>query len=61
MGMGLVWTRNGDGLGMRMVWGDSPAHLAGAEVECLCNGLQDLAVPQRELVLEGVKHRQLTS
>ena len=41
--------------------GDSPAHLAGAEVECLYNGLQDLAVSQRELVLVRVKYSQFTS
>ena len=59
--MGLVWTRNGDWSGNEDGVGDSPPHLAGAEVECLCDGLQNLAVPQRELVLVRVKHSQLTS
>ena len=54
-------TRNGDWSGNEDGVGDFPAHLTGAEVECLCDGLQNLTVPQRKLVLVRVKHSQLTS
>ena len=36
-------------------------HLTGAELEGLCDGLQEFAVSQCEPVLVGVEHCQLTS